>query len=89
MSPEEQHYDKSTALEIAAGAKLFNVTAEDEKVGKDILAQGQLKKCVTLNPLSSISGRRLSDNVLHKPPVMHLDWFSSSCLPHVFTSFFF
>jgi len=64
ISLEEQHYDKSTALEIAAGAKLFNVVVEDEKVGKDILAHGQLKKRVTLIPLNKISARTLSNKVL-------------------------
>ncbi|KIJ99285.1 hypothetical protein K443DRAFT_680122 [Laccaria amethystina LaAM-08-1] len=51
----EEHYDKSTALEIAAGGKLFNVVVENELVGKDLLKNGKLKKRVTLIPLNKIS----------------------------------
>ena len=63
ISLGEEHYDKSTALELSAGGKLFNVVVEDEKVGKDILAHGQLRKRVTLIPLNKISARTLSDKV--------------------------
>lgn len=51
----EEHYDKSTALEIAAGGKLFNVVVENEMIGKDLLKNGKLKKRVTLIPLNKIS----------------------------------
>lgn len=61
---EEKHYDKSTALEIAAGGKLYQVVVEDEKVGSDLLKHGQLKKRVTLIPLNKISTHRLSTRQL-------------------------
>ncbi|GLB42839.1 putative condensin complex subunit SMC2 [Lyophyllum shimeji] len=57
---EEQHYDKATALEIAAGGKLYQVVVEDEKVGAELIKNGQLKKRVTLIPLNKISTHRLS-----------------------------
>ena len=33
-------HGKSTALEIAAGGKLYNVVVEDERVCKDLLERG-------------------------------------------------
>ncbi|KAF8657109.1 hypothetical protein AX16_002296 [Volvariella volvacea WC 439] len=57
---EEKNYKASTALEIAAGGKLFNVVVEDEKVGKDLLQPGKLKKRVTIIPLNKINAFRIS-----------------------------
>ncbi|CAG7851116.1 Structural maintenance of chromosomes protein 2 Short=SMC protein 2; Short=SMC-2; AltName: Full=Chromosome assembly protein XCAP-E; AltName: Full=Chromosome-associated protein E [Serendipita indica DSM 11827] len=48
------NYSKSTALEIAAGGRLYNVVVEDERVGEQILQKGNLKKRVTLIPLNKI-----------------------------------
>lgn len=45
----------STALEICAGARLYNVVVEDEKTGSKLLTNGKLKKRVTLIPLNKIS----------------------------------
>ncbi|KZT55562.1 condensin complex subunit SMC2 [Calocera cornea HHB12733] len=45
----------STALEIAAGGRLYNVVVQDEKVGSDLLQKGQLKKRVTIIPLNKIN----------------------------------
>ena len=42
LQPED--HGKSTALEIAAGGKLYNVVVEDEHVGKDLLERGGIKK---------------------------------------------
>jgi structural maintenance of chromosome 2 len=53
-SLEKENYDKAMALEVAAGAKLFNVIVEDEKVGNDLLKNGRLKKRVTMIPLTKI-----------------------------------
>ncbi|KAG2135565.1 condensin complex subunit SMC2 [Suillus cothurnatus] len=55
-----QHQNKSQALEIVAGGKLYNVVVEDEKVGKDLLQNGKLKKRVTIIPLNKISSFALS-----------------------------
>ncbi|KAF8966105.1 condensin complex subunit SMC2 [Flammula alnicola] len=61
----EEHYNKATALEIAGGAKLFNVVIEDEKVGKDLIKNGRMKKRVTFIPLAKISTWTLSDQKLN------------------------
>lgn len=45
----------STALEIVAGGRLYNVVVSDEKIGSSLLQKGQLKKRVTLIPLNKIS----------------------------------
>ncbi|KAG2043992.1 condensin complex subunit SMC2 [Suillus americanus] len=55
-----QHQNKSQALEIVAGGKLYNVVVEDEKVGKDLLQNGKLKKRVTIIPLNKINSFALS-----------------------------
>lgn len=63
ISLDKDNYNKSTALEIAAGAKLYQVVVENEKVGSDILKNGKLKKRVTLIPLNKISTYKLSAKV--------------------------
>lgn len=50
----------STALEVIAGAKLFNVVVDSDKTGKALLAKGQLKHRVTLIPLNKIDGNAAS-----------------------------
>lgn len=57
--PPEDH-PKSTALEIAAGAKLYNVVVENEQVGKQLIENGRLKKRVTIIPLNKINAFRAS-----------------------------
>ncbi|KAF8501209.1 condensin complex subunit SMC2 [Gautieria morchelliformis] len=57
---DERHHAKSTALEISAGAKLYNVVVENEHVGKELLQHGRLKKRVTLIPLNKIAAFRAS-----------------------------
>ncbi|KAG5730192.1 Structural maintenance of chromosomes protein 2 [Termitomyces sp. T112] len=60
ISLDRGNFNKATALEIAAGGKLFQVVVENEKVGSDILKNGRLKKRVTLIPLNKISAYKLS-----------------------------
>ncbi|KAJ3508145.1 hypothetical protein NLJ89_g5913 [Agrocybe chaxingu] len=60
----EEHYNKATALEIAGGQKLFNVVIEDEKVGKDLIKNGRMKKRVTFIPLTKINPYTLSNQKL-------------------------
>lgn len=50
----------STALEVAAGGKLYNVVVEDEGVGTQLLKKGNLKKRVTIIPLNKINAFKLS-----------------------------
>ncbi|KAH7886786.1 condensin complex subunit SMC2 [Phlebopus sp. FC_14] len=54
------HQNKATALEIAAGGKLYNVVVEDERVGKDLLQNGKLKRRVTIIPLNKINAFALT-----------------------------
>ncbi|KAH7922255.1 condensin complex subunit SMC2 [Leucogyrophana mollusca] len=55
-----EHHNKSTALEVVAGGKLYNVVVEDERIGKDLLQNGKLKKRVTIIPLNKINAFNLS-----------------------------
>lgn len=45
------------ALEVCAGGRLYNVVVDDENVGSALLARGQLRKRVTIIPLSKISAQ--------------------------------
>ncbi|WFD07169.1 Structural maintenance of chromosomes protein 2 [Malassezia vespertilionis] len=47
-------YKYAPALEAVAGSRLYNVVVENEKVGSELLTKGQLRKRVTLIPLSQI-----------------------------------
>lgn len=53
---DEQHFDKTQALEICAGGKLYNVVVDDEKVASQLLNNGKLKRRVTIIPLTKIQG---------------------------------
>ena len=61
--PNVQH---TTALEITAGAKLYNVVVDTEESGKTLLEKGQLKKRVTIIPLNKIQARQISPAVVAK-----------------------
>ena len=56
-------YNKSTALEISAGGRLYNVVVQDEKIGKELLQNGKLKKRVTIIPLNKINAFKMSAQV--------------------------
>lgn len=60
---DSKNYKSSTALEICAGGKLYNVVVEDDKVGKQLLENGRLKKRVTIIPLNKINSFKLSADV--------------------------
>lgn len=60
---DKVNYDKATALEIAAGGKLFNVIVEDEQVGNHLLKNGKLKKRVTMIPLNKIKSYPIDQRV--------------------------
>lgn len=49
--------EAATALEIAAGAKLYQVVVDNEQTGKLLLQKGGLRKRVTILPLNKIAGR--------------------------------
>ena len=52
--PDRRH---ATALEIVAGAKLFQVVVDTEQTGKMLLQKGGLKKRVTILPLNKLDNR--------------------------------
>jgi structural maintenance of chromosome 2 len=60
---DESDYDKSTALEIAAGGRLYNVVVDNEQVGSQLLSKGQLRKRVTIIPLNKISAFKAAAQV--------------------------
>ncbi|KAF9427715.1 Structural maintenance of chromosomes protein 2 [Entomortierella beljakovae] len=45
----------STALEICAGGRLYNVVVDNEVIGSQLLQNGKLRKRVTIIPLNKIS----------------------------------
>lgn len=49
----------ATALEIAAGSKLFQVVVDNDQTGKLLIEKGQLQKRVTILPLNKISPRTM------------------------------
>src|SRR5260370_42075189 len=60
---DESDWDKSTALEIAAGGRLYNVVVDNQQVGSQLLSKGQLRKRVTIIPLNKISAFKASAQV--------------------------
>jgi len=80
LKPED--HGKSTALEIAAGGKLYNVIVENERVGKDLLERGGIKKRVTLVPLNKIRAFKLSAEVRHTPPPFSIPLLTPKPHPH-------
>ncbi|KAH3670795.1 hypothetical protein OGAPHI_001311 [Ogataea philodendri] len=54
----------STALEVCAGGKLYNVVVDTEKSGSELLENGNLKKRVTIIPLNKITAQSLSSGRL-------------------------
>ncbi|KAM5541582.1 hypothetical protein V8D89_004772 [Ganoderma adspersum] len=57
---DKVNYKASTALEITAGGRLYNVVVESDDVGKQLLQNGRLKRRVTLIPLNRIESFRVS-----------------------------
>ena len=54
----------STALEVTAGGKLYNVVVDTEKTAKAVLQNGKLKRRVTIIPLNKIARKHVSDEKL-------------------------
>ncbi|XP_041357437.1 structural maintenance of chromosomes protein 2-like [Gigantopelta aegis] len=49
----------ATALEIAAGSKLYNVVVDTEVTGKKLLQKGELRRRYTIIPLNKIAARSI------------------------------
>ncbi|KAL1922238.1 uncharacterized protein VTP21DRAFT_9777 [Calcarisporiella thermophila] len=60
ISIDKQNEESSTALEISAGGRLYNVVVENEVVGSQLLEHGKLRRRVTIIPLNKISSFRAS-----------------------------
>ncbi|KAG8454999.1 hypothetical protein GDO86_001281 [Hymenochirus boettgeri] len=55
----------STALEVVAGGRLYNVVVDTEVTGKKLLEKGELKRRFTIIPLNKISARRLGQDTVN------------------------
>jgi len=64
---DESNFKSSTALEICAGGKLYNVVVQDERVGSLLLEKGKLRKRVTIIPLNKINAFKMSAEVSFVP----------------------
>lgn len=51
----------STALEVTAGGKLYNVVVDTELTGKKLLKYGELKRRCIILPINKITGRPIDD----------------------------
>lgn len=60
FSIQQEHMDSATALEVAAGGRLYNVVVDNEVTGAQLLEKGQLRRRVTIIPLNKISAYTLS-----------------------------
>ena len=60
----------ATSLQIAAGAKLYNVIVDSAQTGKQLLEKGQLKRKVTIIPLNKIAARSINSDVANKAKSM-------------------
>ena len=70
MTLDPTDYNKSTALEISAGGRLYNVVVQDEKVGKELLQNGKLKKRVTIIPLNKINAFKMPAQVCRHSSIL-------------------
>ncbi|RSM00965.1 hypothetical protein CEP52_008809 [Fusarium oligoseptatum] len=57
---DKQHTQASTALEICAGGRLYNVVVDTEVTGTQLLQRGKLRKRVTIIPLNKIAAFKAS-----------------------------
>lgn len=62
---DESNMDSATALEVAAGGRLYNVVVDNEITGSQLLERGQLRRRVTIIPLNKIAARTLSQHQVH------------------------
>eukprot|EP00884_Botryococcus_braunii_P016555 jgi/Botrbrau1/3583/Bobra.0078s0035.1 len=53
----------TTALEVVAGGKLYQVVVDTEQTAKALLARGQLRNRVTIIPLNKVNSRAASNAV--------------------------
>jgi len=63
---EVKRSEHATALEVVAGAKLYQVVVDEAITGKALLNRGNLKRRVTIIPLDKIQARRVSSSACEK-----------------------
>lgn len=62
---DENNMEYSTALEVAAGGRLYNVVVDNENTASQLLERGQLRRRVTIIPLNKIAARTLAEKQVH------------------------
>ncbi|KAK9762665.1 Structural maintenance of chromosomes protein 2 [Basidiobolus ranarum] len=60
INVDDEQKIASTALEICAGGRLYNVVVDTEVVGKQLLQKGKLRRRVTIIPLNKIAAFKAS-----------------------------
>ena len=63
----------STALEVVAGGKLYQVVVDEAITGKALLNNGKLQRRVTIIPLDKIVPRRVSSSIVDRASSMAKD----------------
>merc|ERR1719261_294883 len=63
VKPEATEY--TTALEVCLGGRAYYVVVDNEKTGKKLLEQGQLRRRVTIIPLNKIVDPSMRPQVFH------------------------
>ena len=56
----------TTAVEVAAGGKLYQLVVDTEQTGKALLKKGKLKSRVTIIPLNKIASKVIPDSKIEK-----------------------
>ncbi|KER34025.1 hypothetical protein T265_00213 [Opisthorchis viverrini] len=56
----------ATALEVAAGARLYNIVVDSDRTSKLLLERGQLRRRVTILPLNQIRGSSIPPAVVRQ-----------------------
>merc|ERR1719502_2070248 len=64
IKPDFVNYHR--ALEVAAGGRLFFVVVDNEETGKALLEKGQLRRRVTIIPLTKVSDHMVPPNVVRQ-----------------------
>ncbi|KAL2709236.1 Structural maintenance of chromosomes protein [Kluyveromyces marxianus] len=65
FSLDESNIDSSTALQVCAGGRLFNIVVDNERTASQLLEHGRLRKRVTIIPLNKIASRRINESVIN------------------------
>jgi structural maintenance of chromosome 2 len=56
----------ATALEVAAGGKLYNIVVDSEMTGKKLLQKGKLKRRYTIIPLNKIAAKTINPQTIQR-----------------------